>query len=59
MIISLFTSILLSFSLYSQTSGLVFDEEKSISGASVLFADQNILVETNEKGEFSFSEKIP
>ena len=49
-----------SFSLFSQTNGLVLDEEKNpISGASVLFADQNILVETNEKGEFSFSEKIP
>ena len=48
-----------SFSLFSQTNGLVLDEEKNpISGASVLFADQNILVETNEKGEFSFSEKI-
>mgnify|MGYP001337519241 CR=1 FL=1 len=52
-------SILFSFSLFSQTSGLVLDEEKNpISGASVLFADQNILVETNEKGEFSFSEDI-
>ena len=34
------------------------NEKNPISGASVLFADQNILVETNEKGEFSFSENI-
>ena len=33
-------------------------KKNPISGASVLFADQNILVETNEKGEFSFSENI-
>ena len=59
-IISLFFSILLSLSLFSQTSGLVLDEEKNpISGVSVLFADQYILVETNENGEFYFSEKIP
>lgn len=59
-IILLFFSILLSLSMYSQTSGLVLDEEKNpISSVSVLFADQKILVETNENGEFSFSEKIP
>ena len=58
-IISIVISILFSLSLFSQTSGLVLDNEKNpISGASVLFADQNILVETNEKGEFSFSEDI-
>ena len=58
-IISIVISLLFSLSLFSQTSGLVLDNEKNpISGASVLFADQNILVETNEKGEFSFSEDI-
>ena len=58
-IISIVISLLFSLSLFSQTSGLVLDNEKNpISGASVLFADQNILVETNEKGEFSFSENI-
>ena len=58
-IISVVFSLLFSLSLFSQTSGLVLDNEKNpISGASVLFADQNILVETNEKGEFSFSENI-
>jgi len=58
-IISIVISLLFSLSLFSQTSGLVLDNEKNpISGASVLFADQNILVETNEKGVFSFSEKI-
>ena len=52
-IISIVISLLFSLSLFSQTSGLVLDNEKNpISGASVLFADQNILVETNEKGEF-------
>ena len=59
-IISVFFSLLFSLSLFSQTRGLVLDKEKNpISGASVLFADQNILVETKEKGEFTFSEKIP
>tara|TARA_B100000900_G_scaffold145955_1_gene123673 strand:+ start:3184 stop:5412 length:2229 start_codon:yes stop_codon:yes gene_type:complete len=53
-------SLLFSLRLFSQTSGLVMDEEKNpISGASVFFSDQNILVETNENGEFTFSEKIP
>ena len=58
-IISIVISLLFSLSLFSEASGLVLDNEKNpISGASVLFADQNILVETNEKGEFSFSEDI-
>ena len=58
-IISIVISLLFSLSLFSQTSGLVLDNEKNpISGASILFTDQNVLVETNEKGEFSFSEDI-
>ncbi len=53
-------SMLFSFSLFSQTKGLVLDKEKNpVQGASVLFTDQNILVESNENGDFSFLEKIP
>ena len=48
------------FSSIAQNSGLVLDvENKPIDKVSVFIADQNILLKTNELGEFFFQSKLP
>ena len=48
------------FSSIAQNSGLVQDVENNpISEVSVFIADQNILLKTNELGEFFFENKLP
>ena len=47
------------FTAYSQTEGLVLDSEgKPIDQASIFFADQNILLYTNQEGLFYFDQKV-
>ena len=48
------------FSSIAQNSGLVLDlENKPIDKVSVFIADQNILLKTNDLGEFFFESKLP
>ena len=48
------------FSASAQNSGLVLDaENKPIGEVNVFIADQNILLKTNELGEFFFQSKLP
>ncbi len=63
---SLFKTLIFSFlfvfcfSSIAQNSGLVHDVENNpISEVSVFIADQNILLKTNELGEFFFQSKLP
>ena len=49
-----------AFLVYCQTEGVVLDSEKNpINNASVFLPDQNILLNTNEEGIFSFDKEIP
>ena len=63
---SLFKTLIFSFlfvfcfSSIAQNSGLVHDVENNpISEVSLFIADQNILLKTNELGEFFFQSKLP
>lgn len=63
---SLFKTLIFSFlfvfcfSSIAQNSGLVHDVENNpIREVSVFIADQNILLKTNELGEFFFQSKLP
>ena len=63
---SLFKTLIFSFlfvfcfSSIAQNSGLVQDVENNpISEVSVFIADQNIILKTNELGEFFFENKLP
>ena len=47
------------FIVYPQTEGLVLDSEgKPIDQVSIFFADQNILLYTNQEGLFYFDQKV-
>lgn len=51
---------LVTFSLFSQTNGSVFDiDGKPIENVNVFVVDHDIISFTNEYGEFSFSSEIP
>lgn len=63
---SLFKTLIFSFlfvfcfSSIAQNSGLVLDVENNpVDKVRVFIADQNILLKTNELGEFFFQSKLP
>ena len=49
-----------TFLLFSQSNGIILNSDGTpLEGVTVLIADQNILLKTNELGEFFFESKLP